>query len=197
MTLMLLSMLYFFSRVANYIELLSIHGGSQNDGGNMSYLLNRVKFENVQMLHIVTMVHSLTCIVISIFMWLMLQASGMIDRRQYYIMIFITTIATILYYFSIGYIIYVTGVKNQVKTAGDTNRLINVLDNFLDVISSLSNDVFSFLFALLMNFILLFGIYFLNMVSLYLADISKSIEHRRTGGRDKNELELNSFTVKK
>ena len=196
MTLMLLSMLYFFSRVANYVDLLSIQNGQIDAGvnGNLNHVLNKVKFENVQLLHIVTMVHSLTTIAISIFIWMMLSVSGMIDRRQYYLMVSLTISATCLYYFSIGYIIYVTGSSAQ--RSSNSNVLIHWLDSFLDVISSISNDVFSFLFALLMNFVLLIGIYLLNVVSLFLAELSKSIEHRRTGGRDMNELELNSFTVR-
>ena len=70
-----------------------------------------------------------------------------------------------------------------------------MLESILDVIASLSNNTFSFMFALMMNFFLLFGIFCLNVCSLYLADVATSIEQRRTGGRDQNELELNSFNI--
>ncbi len=41
-----------------------------------------------------------------------------------------------------------------------------------------------------MNFALLYGIFVINMCSVYLVEIAKKLEQRRTGGRDKNEVEL-------
>jgi hypothetical protein len=69
-----------------------------------------------------------------------------------------------------------------------------VIESILDILGSISNNPFSFLFAVMMNFVLIFGLFCLNLCSIYLAEIARALEQRRTGGRDQNELELNSFT---
>jgi ABC-type transport system involved in cytochrome bd biosynthesis fused ATPase/permease subunit len=68
-----------------------------------------------------------------------------------------------------------------------------VLETVLTLIGTVATNPFSFIFALMMNFILIFGIFCLNWCSLYLADLTKAVEQKRTGGRNQNELELNSF----
>lgn len=75
--------------------------------------------------------------------------------------------------------------------------ILLVLENLLDIIGSISTNPFSFLFALMMNFILIFGIFGLNFCSIFLVDIAKALEQKRTGGRRQNELELNSFVMTK
>lgn len=96
----------------------------------------------------------------------------MIDRRQYYMMFAMICMVTGLYFFAIVYVVY----KSTISKSDDENGIITLLESILDVIASLSNNVFSFVFALLMNFFLLMGLYGLNLISFYLAELAKSIE---------------------
>ena len=48
-----------------------------------------------------------------------------------------------------------------------------------------------------MNFALLYGIFALNMCSMYLVEIARALEQKRTGGRNANEVELGGYTGKK
>ena len=48
-----------------------------------------------------------------------------------------------------------------------------------------------------MNFALLYGIFALNMCSMYLVEIARALEQKRTGGRNTNEVELGGYTGKK
>ena len=152
----------------------------------------QLKFENISLLHIVTIAHSLTCIVIAGVVAKMMQSQSYIDRRQFYMVLGMTSVVTVLYFFSIVYVVYQGTLGHS-----DDYEVIIILESMLDVIGSLSDNTLSFLFALLMNFLMLLGIFCLNICSLYLAEIAKAIEQRRTGGRNKNELELNSFSVRK
>jgi hypothetical protein len=126
----------------------------------------------MELLHIVTIVHSLTCIIITSIITAMLRASAYIDRRQFYLILAMTSSITVLYFFSIVYVVY----QSTLGSSTEHDDIITLLERVLDVISSLSNDTFSFLFALWMNFVLLFGVICLNVCSLYLAEVAKSIE---------------------
>ncbi len=101
-----------------------------------------------------------------------MKKSLAIDRRQYIFTMGITLVVTFVYFVSLTYIVYRSTSQNF---GGNYNALI-VLDTLLDIIGSISTDPFSFLFALMMNFILLFGIFVLNLCSVILADLAKSIE---------------------
>ena len=68
--------------------------------------------------------------------------------------------------------------------------MVIFLEGVLDLLATISQNPFSFFFTVVMNFILLYGIFCLNMCSLYLVEIAKSLEQRRTGGRNTNEVEL-------
>ena len=84
---------------------------------------------------------------------------------------FMTSIVTFAYFFSLIYVVYKTTIYQSNNYA-----VLLILENLIDVIASLSNNTFSFLFALMMNFFLLFGIFCLNICSIYLADLARSIE---------------------
>ncbi len=103
----------------------------------------------------------------------------------------VTGVVTIIYFFSLTYIVY----RSTSQSINGAYNAILVLETLLDIIGSISTDPISFLFALMMNFILLFGIFVLNLCSVVLSDLAKSIEQRRTGGRQQNELELNNYNA--
>ena len=191
LTLLSMSVLYFFTRIGNYMELKDTkHVANQSYGLGDAKL--QLKFENMELLHVVTIVHSITCIIISGVIYHMLKNHSYIDRRQFFLILGMTTSVTILYFFSILYVVYMSTFARS-----DDYDVLTILESMLDVIGSLSNDTLSFLFALMMNFFLLLGIFLLNICSLYMAEVAKSIEQRRTGGRNQNELELNSFSISK
>ena len=48
-----------------------------------------------------------------------------------------------------------------------------------------------------MNFALLYGIFALNRCSMYLVEIARALEQKRTGGRNANEVELGGYTGKR
>lgn len=148
------------------------------------------KFENMQLIHIFTIGHSVTCVIISFMIYCTVKKSLTIDRRQYFFTMAVTAVVTVIYFFSLTFIVY----RSTSQSFNGQYNAIMVLETLLDIIGSISTDPFSFLFALLMNFILLFGIFVLNLCSVVLADLAKSIEQRRTGGRHQNELELNNVS---
>ena len=145
-------------------------------------------YQNIELLHIFTLAHSVTCIVISVLVYMQLKNKYVIDRRHYYVILGMTTFVTILYFFAILYIVY----RSTYLTSSNYNAIV-VFDSILELIGQVSTNPLAFLFALMMNFVLLFGIFLLNLCSIYLADIAKGLEQKRTGGRHQNELELNSF----
>ena len=60
----------------------------------------------------------------------------------------------------------------------------------LDLVESVSRNRFGFFIQVITNFALLYGVFALNMCSVYLVELAKSLEQRRTGGRGKNEVEM-------
>jgi uncharacterized membrane protein len=189
LSLLVLSVVYFGTRVANYFELKDARTAAMQSF-NLSEQKLQLKFENIAMLHIVTIVHSITCIIISGVVAKTMRSQSYIDRRQYFLVLGMTASVSVIYFFALIYV----GYKGTLGHTDDYEVLI-ILESVLDVIGSLSNDTVSFLFALLMNFLILVGLFSLNLCSAYLVEIAKAIEQRRTGGRNKNELELNSFSV--
>lgn len=189
LSLLVLSVVYFGTRVANYFELKDARTAAMQSF-NVSEQKLQLKFENIAMLHIVTIVHSITCIIISGVVAKTMRSQSYIDRRQYFLVLGMTASVSVIYFFALIYV----GYKGTLGHTDDYEVLI-ILESVLDVIGSLSNDTVSFLFALLMNFLILVGLFSLNLCSAYLVEIAKAIEQRRTGGRNKNELELNSFSV--
>ena len=189
LSLLLMSTAYFFSRLANYSEMREF---KERAAKSQSHdLIMRSKYENMELLHVVTIVHSLTCIIISGLISLTLQRESRIDRRQFFLMLGTTSTVTFLYFFSLLYVVF-----KSTQVPDQAPQMLIIFESVLDMIASLSNNTFSFIFALMMNFILLFGIFCLNVCSAYLADIAKRIEQRRTGGRNQNELELNNLSVR-
>jgi len=70
------------------------------------------------------------------------------------------------------------------------SSILDIMDSLLDLLGSLSNTPVAFLFALLFNFVILLGFYSLNICSFYMAELSKKVEWRRSGGRGMREVEM-------
>jgi len=84
---------------------------------------------------------------------------------------------TVLYFFAIAYVVY----KSTFNQKNDS--IVKFIQNTADIIGSISSNNVAFIFAIMMNFVLLFGFHCINMGSVLLADMARVIEQRRTGGR--------------
>lgn len=69
-----------------------------------------------------------------------------------------------------------------------------VMQSIFELLHTISDSTFSFVFSLIMNFVLLFLIFSINIASVVVTELVQSLEEKRTGGRFTNELELNSLT---
>jgi hypothetical protein len=56
-------------------------------------------------LHYFLMAHAGTCVVLSIWSYLTVDKHYVIDRRQYFILLGVSTIATFLYFIALGYVV--------------------------------------------------------------------------------------------
>ena len=170
MSLIVLSVIYFATRIVSYKELLDYKERAVKSYHSEN-LLSR--YENFELLHILTIAHSISCFVISGFVYLILRGNTYtIDRRQYFTMIGLTGVLTTLYFFSLTYVVYRSATK---KITGETNST-NAFDEILDLIASLSNNTFSFIIAIMKNFVMIGGVYCLNVCSMYLIELATTIE---------------------
>ena len=101
-TLLVLSFIYLITRILSFFELRDY----QERNSNKMIGSTALKYQNIQMLHYFTIAHSFTCVVISMFVFMMLRKNTLIDRRQYYFVLGITTLVTLLYFFSLLYIVF-------------------------------------------------------------------------------------------
>ena len=125
------------------------------------------KYDNVELMHLITIIHSISCVAISTFIFVVMRKERTIDRRQYWFFIAMVSLVSILYTFSLGYVVYV-GAQQKPNAS--------VLSQISELIGNLANNNVAFVFAIMMNFALFFGLYFLNMCSLILVDLAKQIE---------------------
>ena len=100
-----LSVIYFVDRLRIYYLLIEY--------GQANQVLNQTtfKFENMQLLHLITIAHSLTCVVISLLIFCSVRTHAVIDRRQYYFSILIGGFLNILFWASLGFVIYRSTVQ--------------------------------------------------------------------------------------
>ena len=90
-------------------------------------------------------------------------------------MLGVSTGAALIYLMAFAYIV-ATGSSVFTQQAKSGSTLLAFLEGVLDLISTISTNPFSFFFAVVMNFILLYGIFSLNMCSLCLVEIAKALE---------------------
>mmetsp|Transcript_2717 Transcript_2717/g.2572 ORF Transcript_2717/g.2572 Transcript_2717/m.2572 type:complete len:137 (+) Transcript_2717:464-874(+) len=129
--------------------------------------------------------HSLTCLSISIFTYMLLKKNHMFQQKQYYIIMGVSLFVSVVYF---GCLIGV--VVKSATNVQNTDALI-FIEIIFDLLIQISSGTFSFVFALLMNFVLLFFIFLLNLTSAVMSELLTAIERKRVGGIDENELELN------
>ncbi len=184
--LLVMSLVYMYTRVGAYKDMLRSLALSQ-----LNYVY-RNRFDHILELHYFLIGHSIACVIISIWSYLTVNKNYVIDRRQYFILLAVSSIATFSYFLALGYVVLSGSKYFQDKNM--TSTIYNFLEGVLELIQTISRNRFSFFFAVIMNFALLYGIFALNMSSLYLVEIAKSLEQRRTGGRDTNEVELGGYS---
>ena len=90
-------------------------------------------------------------------------------------MIGLTGLLTTVYFFSLSYVVYKTTTSTPLENNSDSS-LANAFEAIIDLIASLSNSTFAFVFAIMINFVMLAGIYALNLCSMYLIEIAKEVE---------------------
>ncbi len=105
-------------------------------------------------------------------------------------MIALTTVVAIVYMIAFVYVVGSSTAKVTKAVSEAEYPIILFLEKTIEVLSSISNSPYAYFFAVVMNFVLLYGIFIVNMCSVYLMEISKTLEQRRTGGRRKNEVEM-------
>lgn len=104
--LIILSVIYFVTRIVCYKELLDY-----KERASKAYHAQGLqeKYANFELLHILTIAHAVSCFVISAFIYFILRENTYtIDRRQYYTMIGLTGLLTTVYFLSLSYVVYKT-----------------------------------------------------------------------------------------
>jgi len=186
LVLLCMSLVYLYTRVGAYKDMRRAQALSE-----LNYVYKN-RFEHIVELHYFLMGHAFTCVLIAIWSYLTVDKNYVIDRRQYFVLLVVSTLATFSYFIALGYV--VLSGQSYFTGADTMDSVFNFFEGVLDLVQSISRNRLSFFFAVIMNFALLYGIFALNMCSIYLVEIAKSLEQRRTGGRDANEVELGGFT---
>ena len=76
-TLLALAVIYLVTRILAFIELRKYRERNMKTmTGSMAF-----KYSNIEVLHYFTIVHSITCVAIALFVFLMLRKNTVIDRR--------------------------------------------------------------------------------------------------------------------
>ena len=127
--------------------------------------------------------HAGSCTVLSGVSWFVMRGTvmGAVDRRMYLGMIIMAWVVTMAYFMGFVYV---------VLTSTQSYNLIAILDAVLELLGSVSNTPLAFIFALIFNFVIMLGIHGLNILSFNMAELSKQVEWRRTGGRGQREVEM-------
>ena len=130
-----------------------------------------------------TIVHAGSCVVLLGVSWFVMRGTvmGAVDRRMYLGMIIMAWVVTTAYFLGFVYV---------VVTSSQSYNLIAILDAVLELLGSVSNTPLAFIFALIFNFVIMLGIHGLNILAFNMAELSKQVEWRRTGGRGLREVEM-------
>jgi hypothetical protein len=79
LTLLVLSVVYLMTRIYNFLKLKEYY--SDRPGKSSLSSLDSYQKDNIELIHYFTIVHSFTCVAISIFAYMMLRNNQTIDRR--------------------------------------------------------------------------------------------------------------------
>jgi hypothetical protein len=102
LTLLVLSVIYLITRISALVSLYQTQGQGTMIGRNS------IKFSNIELVHFFTIAHSITCVGIATFVYMNLRKNQTIDRRQYYFVLGLTTLVTVLYFFALMFVVYKT-----------------------------------------------------------------------------------------
>ena len=89
-------------------------------------------------------------------------------------MLGITSVLGALYFIALSYLV-IRGTLTA-KSANAHTGLLGFAEACIDLVASVSKNPLAFFFALVMNFVLIYGIFGLNLCSIYLADLATSLE---------------------
>ncbi len=124
-----------------------------------------IRYANVELVHLFTIAHSFTCLTISIFVFMMLRKNHVFEKKQYFLVMGTSLFVTILYFVSLIGIV----IKGTTNTQGQDALII--IETIIDFLTQISSGAFSFVFALLMNFVLIFFIFCLNLASAVISEL--------------------------
>lgn len=182
--MLLCSVVYLWTRLESYASMKRASAGLQDS------------VEYLEALQIFLIGHSIVCMLISFLAYSTVRKHTMIDRRQYYVLLGVSTFAILAYIIALTYAVG-HGTSSMTRSAYSDYAILNFLENLIDLLESISRNAFSFFFAVIMNFVLVFALIGINLFSMHLGEIAKALEQRRTGGRDTNEVELGGMLTTK
>ena len=121
------------------------------------------KFENMLELHYFMIGHSLFCVTLSLFSLFTVRKNFVIDRRQYFILVTLSAVGSLLY---LAALIYVVSTSQSYFLRKNSDYpLLDFIESLLDLLDAISRNRTSFFFTVVMNFVLLYGIFCLNICS--------------------------------
>ena len=167
--MLLCSFVYLLTRIQSYYDLLAYRETVMDRfTGNLA-----IRYHNVELVHLFTIAHSVTCLSISVFAFMLLRKNHMFEKKQYYIIMSISLFVSTVYFAAIIGVV----VKSTTNVHGQD--AIIIVETIIDFLAQISNGTFSFIFALLMNFVLLFFIFCLNLSSAVMSELILAIEKKR------------------
>lgn len=154
--LLALSLIYFGSRVVNFIELLESKSKYDNDA---------IDYNNLKFTHLYTIVHSGTCVTIATFVTLILNRNTMFQKKQYYLVLGLTLFVSLLYFIGL-FAIVVSNTKSVLW-----NNPLLLIKSLFELLQSISDSTFSLVFLIATNFALISLIFCINMASIAVAEL--------------------------
>lgn len=101
--LLALSLIYLYTRVDSFRDMQLAQSLAHAGGYEDSLQVNR--YDHIIGLQYFLIGHSLTCVFISCFAFFTVRKHFLIDRRQYFVMLGVSSAATILYFLALAYIV--------------------------------------------------------------------------------------------
>ena len=97
--LLAMSLIYLYTRLGAYKDMRRAQAISA-----LNYVYKN-RFDHIVELHYFLIGHAVICVVISIWSYLTVNRNYVIDRRQYFILLGVSTVATFSYFLAIGYVV--------------------------------------------------------------------------------------------
>ena len=112
LVLLCMSLVYLYTRIGAYKDMRRALSLSE-----LNYVYKN-RFSHIVELHYFLMGHASTCVFIAIWSFLTVDKNYVIDRRQYFVLLGVSTVATFAYFIALGYVVmsgqsYFTGADTM------------------------------------------------------------------------------------